>query len=115
MGETPAELPFIGDQVVRLSHNQAARTGPRKGARRAPAVIQLSVPPVNPYFLETEPLQKFAARNVFRKHRAGKLVHPSPPLLLLTQRARRVRRRVRDNPASQCSPPCVAGFASPPM
>ena len=25
MGETPTELPFIGDQVVRLSHNQAAR------------------------------------------------------------------------------------------
>ena len=33
MGETPAELPFIGDQVVRLSHNQAARSGPRKEAR----------------------------------------------------------------------------------
>jgi predicted MFS family arabinose efflux permease len=42
-----------------------------------PAVIQLSVPPVNPYFLETEPLQKCAARNVFRKHTAGELVHPS--------------------------------------
>src|SRR5215470_3396211 len=35
MGETPAELPFIGDQVVRLSHNQAARSGPRKEARGA--------------------------------------------------------------------------------
>ena len=33
MGETRAELPFIGDQVVCLSHNQAARTGPRKEAR----------------------------------------------------------------------------------
>ena len=33
MGETPAELPFIGDQVVCLSHNQAARSGPRKEAR----------------------------------------------------------------------------------
>ena len=32
MGETPAELPFIGDQVVCLSHNQAARSGPRKEA-----------------------------------------------------------------------------------
>ena len=30
MVETPAELPFIGDQVVCLSHNQAARSGPRK-------------------------------------------------------------------------------------
>jgi hypothetical protein len=30
IGETPAELPFIGDQVVCLSHNQAARSGPRK-------------------------------------------------------------------------------------
>src|ERR1700747_658845 len=28
MVETPAELPFIGDQVVCLSHNQAARSGP---------------------------------------------------------------------------------------
>src|SRR5262252_9218973 len=28
MGETPAELPFIGDQVVCLSHDQAARSGP---------------------------------------------------------------------------------------
>src|SRR6516165_10247186 len=33
MGETRAELPFIGDQVVCLSHNQAARSGPRKEAR----------------------------------------------------------------------------------
>jgi len=33
MVETPAELPFIGDQVVCLSHNQAARSGPRKEAR----------------------------------------------------------------------------------
>src|SRR5215472_14498660 len=28
MVETPAELPFIGDQVVCLSHDQAARSGP---------------------------------------------------------------------------------------
>ena len=28
MGETRAELPFIGDQVVCLSHHQAARSGP---------------------------------------------------------------------------------------
>ena len=28
MVETPAELPFIEDQVVCLSHNQAARNGP---------------------------------------------------------------------------------------
>ena len=27
MVETPAELPFIGDQVVCLSHDQAARSG----------------------------------------------------------------------------------------
>ena len=27
MGETRAELPFIGDQVVCLSHDQAARSG----------------------------------------------------------------------------------------
>jgi len=27
MGETLAELPFIGDQVVCLSHDQAARSG----------------------------------------------------------------------------------------
>jgi hypothetical protein len=33
MGETPAELPFIGDQVVCLSHDQAARSGVRKEAR----------------------------------------------------------------------------------
>jgi hypothetical protein len=33
MGETPAELAFIGDQVVCLSHNQAACSGPRKEAR----------------------------------------------------------------------------------
>jgi len=33
MGETPAELPFIGDQVVCLSHDQAARSGLRKEAR----------------------------------------------------------------------------------
>jgi hypothetical protein len=26
--ETLAELPFIGDQVVRLSHDQGARSGP---------------------------------------------------------------------------------------
>jgi hypothetical protein len=32
MVETPAELPFIGDQLV-LSHDQAARGGPRKEAR----------------------------------------------------------------------------------
>ena len=31
--ETRAELPFIGDHVVYLSHNQAARSGPRKEAR----------------------------------------------------------------------------------
>src|SRR5215467_447411 len=31
MGETRAELPFIGDQVVCLSHDQAARSGPAKG------------------------------------------------------------------------------------
>jgi hypothetical protein len=30
MVETPAELPFIGDQVVCLSHDQAARSGPRR-------------------------------------------------------------------------------------
>jgi hypothetical protein len=35
MGETPAELPFIGDQVVCLSNDQAARSGPRKEARPA--------------------------------------------------------------------------------
>ena len=29
--ETLAELPFIGDQVVFLSHNQAARSGPGDG------------------------------------------------------------------------------------
>jgi hypothetical protein len=28
MVETLAELPFIGDQVVCLSHDQAARSGP---------------------------------------------------------------------------------------
>jgi len=28
MVETRAELPFIGDQVVCLSHDQAARSGP---------------------------------------------------------------------------------------
>ena len=33
MGETPAELPFIGDHVVCLSHDQAAHSGPRKEAR----------------------------------------------------------------------------------
>ena len=33
MVETLAELPFIGDQVVCLSHNQVARSGPRKEAR----------------------------------------------------------------------------------
>jgi len=33
VGENLAELPFIGDQVVCLSHNQAARSGPRKEAR----------------------------------------------------------------------------------
>ena len=33
MGETPAELPFIRDQVVCLRHDQAARSGPRKEAR----------------------------------------------------------------------------------
>ena len=33
MVETRAELPFIGDQVVCLSHDQAARSGPRKEAR----------------------------------------------------------------------------------
>jgi hypothetical protein len=32
MVETPAELPFIRDQVVCLSHDQAARSGPRKDA-----------------------------------------------------------------------------------
>ena len=37
MGETPAELPFIGDQVVCLSHDQAARSGPRKEARGKPS------------------------------------------------------------------------------
>jgi len=30
MEETPAELPFIGDQGVCLNHDQAARSGPRK-------------------------------------------------------------------------------------
>ena len=45
MGETPAELPFIGDQVVCLSHNQAARSGPRKEARaRGSARDQLKPP-----------------------------------------------------------------------
>ena len=33
MAETPSELPFIRDQVVCLSHDQAARSGPRKEAR----------------------------------------------------------------------------------
>ena len=28
MVETRAELPFIGDQIVCLSHDQAARSGP---------------------------------------------------------------------------------------
>ena len=45
MGETPAELPFIGDQVVCLSHNQAARSGPTKEARaRGSARDQLKPP-----------------------------------------------------------------------
>ena len=30
--ETRAELPFIGDHVVYVSHNQAARSGPRMTA-----------------------------------------------------------------------------------
>ena len=29
MGEMLAELPFIGDQIVCLSHDQGARSGPR--------------------------------------------------------------------------------------
>ena len=29
MVETRAELPFIGDQIVSLNHDQAARSGPR--------------------------------------------------------------------------------------
>ena len=42
---TLAELPFIGDQVVCLSHNQAARSGPRKEARaRGSARDQLKPP-----------------------------------------------------------------------
>ena len=32
MVETRAELSFIGDHVVYLSHNQAARSGPRMTA-----------------------------------------------------------------------------------
>ena len=35
MVETRAEPPFIGDQVVCLSHNQAARSGPANTARIA--------------------------------------------------------------------------------
>jgi len=31
IGETRAELPFIRDQVVCLSHDQAARSGPEEG------------------------------------------------------------------------------------
>jgi hypothetical protein len=41
--ETVAELPFIGDQVVCLSHDQAARSGP---AERA--VAARSEPPLRP-------------------------------------------------------------------
>ena len=33
--ETPAELPFIGDQVVCLSHNQAVRSGPASMSLRS--------------------------------------------------------------------------------
>src|SRR6516164_6290577 len=33
MVETRAELPFIGDQVVCLSHDQAARSGPAECGR----------------------------------------------------------------------------------
>src|ERR1700751_1492713 len=48
MAETRAELPFIGDQVVCLSHDQAARSGPRKeapvfDARRAPSTSMRSL------------------------------------------------------------------------
>jgi len=38
MVETRAELPFIGDQIVCLSHDQAARSGP---ARKRGAPIGL--------------------------------------------------------------------------
>jgi hypothetical protein len=40
MVETPVELPFIGDQVVCLSHDQAARSGPRKEARPPPVLAE---------------------------------------------------------------------------
>ena len=41
--ETLAELPFVGDQVVCLSHDQAARSGPAigRGAEVDEAVMQL--------------------------------------------------------------------------
>jgi len=37
--ETRAELPFIGDHVVYLSHNQAARSGPRMTALHSERII----------------------------------------------------------------------------
>jgi hypothetical protein len=48
MGETPAELPFIGDQVVCLSHDQAARSGAEEGGagrRRACGVNVIATYP----------------------------------------------------------------------
>ena len=44
MGETAAELPFIGDQVVCLSHDQAARSGPRKDGRASIPIGRYATP-----------------------------------------------------------------------
>jgi hypothetical protein len=41
MGETLAELPFIGDQVVCLSHNQAARSQRVRQRIVAPPTVRL--------------------------------------------------------------------------
>jgi len=43
----------------------------------APAAIQFPVTAVGSDFLETEPLQKGAARKVLRKHSAQELMHAS--------------------------------------
>jgi hypothetical protein len=46
MGETPAELPFIRDQVVCLSHDQAAPSGAEQrcgGLRLQPAATVVEI------------------------------------------------------------------------
>ena len=60
MVKTRAELPFIGDQIVCLSHDHAARSGPALHQRGALSAMSYDNP-VHRSVLEAEGLRRWVA------------------------------------------------------